>query len=181
MAACMIAFALLQIALFGSTDYRRKADAIVVFGAGVTPDGQCSQALYDRVRTACLLYQQGFSSRLIFSGGPTPGNVHETDAMRDLAVGMGVAPQDITLDREGVNTRATVENTAGLFEQLGARRVLAVSQGYHLPRVKMAYQRKGLEVYTVPAQTTRPLQALPLYVSREVLALWYYYLRPTGI
>ena len=178
LAACMIAFALLQIALFGNTDYRRPADAIVVFGAGLTPDGQCSQALYDRVRTACLLHQQGYSRRSIMSGGPSASGVHETEAMRDLATNLGVPDADIVLDPQGVSTKATVENTCRLFEQLGAKRVLAVSQGFHLPRIKMAYQRKGLEVYTVPAETTRPLEGLPYYVAREVLALWYYYFRP---
>jgi uncharacterized SAM-binding protein YcdF (DUF218 family) len=179
-AGCMVAFALLQMAFFGNTDYRRKADAIVVFGAGLTPEGQCSQALSDRVRTACELYRRGYSRRLILSGGPALGDLHETEAMRELALRLGVADDDIVLDRQGVSTKATVQNTVQLLDQMGARRVLAVSQGYHLPRVKMAYQREGLEVYTVPAETTQPLRALPIYVAREVAALWFYYFRPMG-
>ena len=47
---------------------------------------------------------------------------------------------------------AAVRNTEALFNQLHARRVLVVSHFYHLPRVKLAYQRAGREVYTVPAK-----------------------------
>ena len=53
----------------------------------------------------------------------------------------------------------------------------AVSHFYHLPRIKMAYQRAGIEVYTVPARETRTLLKLPQFVAREVAAFWFYYAR----
>ena len=52
-------FPLAQMWFFGKTDYRRSADVIVVPGARVYSDGTLSQALADRVRTACELYQHG--------------------------------------------------------------------------------------------------------------------------
>jgi hypothetical protein len=39
-------------------------------------------------------------------------------------------------------------------------------------------KRTGIEVYTVPARETYVLTAMPLYIAREVVALWVYYLRP---
>ena len=42
----------------------------------------------------------------------------------------------------------------------------------------MACQRKVLEFCTVLAETTCPLDGLPYFAAREVLALWYYYFRP---
>lgn len=176
---CVVAFTLAQILCFGKTDYRRKADAIVVFGAGVTPDGRCSQALADRVRTACGLFRDGYASRLILSGGPTPGTLHETRAMRDYAIALGVPANRIVLDPDGINTQATVDNTCDLFERLGLGRVLAVSHFYHLPRIKLTYHRGGREVYTVPAERSPPpLTAMPYFVAREIAAIWVYYLRP---
>src|ERR1051326_3548310 len=50
--ASAIVFPIAQIATFGTTDYRRPADVIVVFGAKVYADGTPSDALADRVRTA---------------------------------------------------------------------------------------------------------------------------------
>jgi len=133
--------------------------------------------LADRVRTACDLYRQGLVAKLVFSGGPGDGPVHETQCMRRLARDAGVPDDAIFLDPDGVNTLATVRNTSTLFRSLGATRVLAVSHGYHLPRVKMCYQRHGLEVYTVPATQARTLRAMPFLVVREVAAAWAYYLR----
>jgi uncharacterized SAM-binding protein YcdF (DUF218 family) len=168
---------LLGILFFGTTDYRRPADVAVVFGARAYADGRPSDALADRVRTACDLYRQGLVKRLVFSGGPGDGVVHETESMRRLAIASGVPDGAILLDRKGLNTAATVRNTCPLARTLGATRVIAVSHAYHLPRVKMCYQRHGLEVYTVPATQQRTLRAMPLLVAREVAAAWAYYFR----
>jgi len=175
---CAVGFAVGQMFCFGRTDYRRQADAIVVFGARVYADGRCSDALTDRVRTGSQLYLDGLAERLIFSGGPGDGDIHETEAMKAMAMRMGVPAEAIVLDARGVSTRATVENACVLFERFGVRRVLAVSHFYHLPRIKMSYQRQRREVYTVPAQESYVLTEMPYYMAREVVALWLYYLRP---
>jgi uncharacterized SAM-binding protein YcdF (DUF218 family) len=175
---CAVAFPLAQMWCFGKTDYCRPADAIVVFGAGARADGEPSDALRERVETACELYLAGWAPRLVFSGGPGAGAVHETEAMRRLAVRLGVADADILLDPWGLDTQATVRNTTPLFARLGMRRVLAVSHFYHLPRIKLTYQRAGWEVYTVPAKPVWLLRQLPLFILREVAALWVYYVRP---
>jgi vancomycin permeability regulator SanA len=172
----LVGFPLAQMFCFGMTDYRRSADAIVVFGARVYADGRCSDALADRVRTGCTLYRQGLADRLILSGGPGDANIHETEAMRTLAIQLGVPPLAILRDQAGVNTRATVKNTCDMFDNLAIDRVLVVSHFYHLPRIKMTYQRRRWEVYTVPARETYTLTKMPLYILREVLALWAYYL-----
>jgi uncharacterized SAM-binding protein YcdF (DUF218 family) len=173
--ACSTIFALLQMFCFGKTDYRRSADAIVVFGARAYADGRPSDALADRLRTACDLYKGGYASKLIFSGGPGDGAIHETEAMKNFAVREGVAVDDIILDPAGVNTRATVQNTQSLFAAHHIDRVLCVSHFYHLPRVKLAYQRAGVTVYTVPAEESYFLGRLPIFMAREVAALGKYY------
>jgi uncharacterized SAM-binding protein YcdF (DUF218 family) len=98
--------------------------------------------------------------------------------MKRLAITLGVKSEDIFTDLGGVNTQATVRNTADICRQLNARRVLVVSHFYHLPRIKLAYQRAGWEVYTVPAQESRRLGQLPYNMAREIAALWVYYARP---
>jgi uncharacterized SAM-binding protein YcdF (DUF218 family) len=178
LAALLVAFPLAQMLCFGKTDYRRPADAIVVFGARAYASGRPSDALADRVRTACDLYHDGYASRLIFSGGPGDGEITEPEAMRRFACSLGVPAEAIILDEQGVNTDATVRNTCGLFRVFGLRRVLAVSHFYHLPRVKMCYQRHGAVVYTVPARESYMLTKMPYLIAREVVALWFYYLGP---
>ncbi|MDB6125939.1 MAG: hypothetical protein JWQ71_4932 [Pedosphaera sp.] len=175
---CLVCFPLAQMICFGKTDYRRPADVAVVLGARAYVDGRPSDALADRVRTACQLYREGLVRKLIFSGGPGDGLVHETESMRRMAVQLGVKPQDILTDKSGLNTQATVKNTEVLFSQLNAKHILVVSHFYHLPRIKMAYHRDGWEVYTVPAKESYFLRQTPYMMAREVAALWVYYLRP---
>lgn len=175
---CLIGFPLAQMICFGKTDYRRPADVAVVFGARAYADGRPSDALADRVRTACQLYRDGLVKKLIFSGGPGDGAVHETEAMRRQAVRQGVKAGDILIDSTGLNTQATVKNTEAMFSQLGAHRILVVSHFYHLPRIKMAYHRSGWEVYTVPANESYLLRQTPYFMAREVAAMWVYYFRP---
>jgi uncharacterized SAM-binding protein YcdF (DUF218 family) len=170
-------FPLALMIFFGNTDYRRPADVAVVFGAKVQPDGRLSNALADRIRTACGLYRAGLVKRLVLSGGPGAGEVTEAEAMRRYAITHGVAAEDIIIDNEGLNTEATVRNTSPLFQQWHARRILVVSHFYHLPRIKLAYQRAGFEVYTVPAPQGHLLGKLPFYMAREAAAFWSYYLK----
>jgi len=176
--ACAMIFPLAQMFCFGKTDYRRPADVTVVLGARVYADGRPSDALADRVRTACKLYKDGLTRKLLFSGGPGDGVIHETESMKRMALQLGVKPQDILLDKQGVNTDATVRNTKAIFAQSHPSRILVVSHFYHLPRIKLAYQREGLEVYTVPARESYLLRQMPFNMAREVAALWVYYLRP---
>ncbi len=176
--ACLLLFAVAQMFFFGKTDYRRPADAAVVLGARVYADGRLSDALADRVRTACQLYREGLVRKLIFSGGPGDGAIHETEAMKRVAISLGVSAEDIWLDKAGVSTQATVRNTGALFRQWHASRILVVSHAYHLPRIKLAYQRDGWDVFTVPARESYFLRQMPYNMAREVAALWVYYLRP---
>lgn len=173
----VIAFPIGLMFFLGKTDYRRPADAIVVFGARAYADGTPSHVLADRVRTACQLYHEGLAPRLIVSGGPGEGAVHETECMRLEAVGLGVPNEAILLDPDGLNTWATAKNTRVMFHTEAFERVLAVSHFYHLPRIKMAFQRHGHEVFTVPAQQQYLYSQLPFWMAREVVAFWAYYAR----
>lgn len=177
LAACLFLFPLVQIVFFGTTDYRREADVAVVFGAQVHPGGAPSQTLAWRVDTACELFEDGLVDRLVMSGAVGDSGYDEAQVMRDRAVERGVPASAITVDSQGLNTESTVTNTVHLFDAQGFDRVLAVSNAYHLPRIKLEYRRQGLEVFTVPAEETRRIKETPYLWLREVPAFWVYYLR----
>jgi len=171
----VLTFPLAQVHFFGSTDYRREADIAVVFGARVFANGELTTSLEDRVRTAVGLYTDGLVDTLIMSGGVGESGHDESEVMRDRAIELGVPEDAIVLDHEGLDTDRTVANTVPLFSADGGARVLAVSQFYHLPRIKMAYRAAGQEVYTVPAETSRSIVKTPVLVVREIPAFWLYW------
>ena len=96
--------------------------------------------------------------------------------MTRYAQTLGVPESAIIRDADGINTEATIRNTIAL---VGRPRILAVSHFYHLPRIKMTFQRYGVDVYTVPSETSM-LRGMPFNLAREDAAFWAYYLRRLG-
>jgi vancomycin permeability regulator SanA len=183
-----VAYPVAQIAFFGTTDYRRPAEAAVVLGARVYGNGVPSPLLADRIAAGIELYRAGLVPVLVMSGGDGADGWNEADVMRSQAMASGVPGDAILVDRTGVNTEATVDHTIALLDARagratdgavasGARRIIVVSQAYHLPRVQLAYSEAGVDVITVPAIDPVPIQDMPLLVAREIPAFWVYYLR----
>jgi len=169
-AALLLAlFPLAHVFTFGRTSYARPADWVVVPGARCYADGRPTQTLRERVRTGCRLWREGYAPKLFLSGGPGDGATHETDAMRALAIEEGVPAGEIVIDRDGLNTLATIRHAP-------PGRLLVVSHFYHLPRIKMLARREGRDAYTVPADEERRIRGTPWFVAREVAAFWWYLL-----
>jgi len=176
-AVCVVLFPLAQVLFFGTTDYRRTADMAVVFGAQVHGNGAPSTSLRDRMDTAIGLYKDRLVKKILVSGGVGDSGYNEALVMRDMAVKAGIPEEDVIVDSNGVNTGATVRDSIPFFGPEPHPRVLAVSQFYHLPRIKLAYQRAGWDVLTVPAGTSALIRETPYLVAREIPAFWVYYLR----
>lgn len=155
---------LMHLFSFGATDYTRRAEAIVVFGARAYEDGTPSLALEDRVKHGVRLFHAGTAPRLVLSGAPD-----EVPVMARLAREWGVPEEALVLDPAGLNTHATIAN-------LKERRVVAVSHYYHLARIKLSAHRKGIACATVPCPMTRRLAKEPYFVARECAAFVSYYL-----
>lgn len=170
---------LAHLLTFGATDYRRPADAAVVFGAAVRASGEASPALRDRTLTACRLYEQGLVRFLVLSGARNPARtISEPECMARIALAAGVPSEALILDETGTDSRHSVLRARELARQRGWERVLMVSHDYHLARIKLLSERAGLEALTVPAVETVVWRSKPLYIGREVLAWAYWYLRP---
>ena len=172
--ASLFAFTSVAMGAYAVASRPARADVAVVFGALVHADGTPSRALADRVRAACELYREGRVQRVVVSGGPGRGDVHETTAMRRLAIELGVAAGDVVVDAGGVSSRATVTNVRRLLPRVGGATVVLVSHGYHLPRLRMEMERQGLRGTTWAAAEGGPLPKRPWYALREVAAAWWY-------
>jgi hypothetical protein len=162
----------------GLTDYRRRADAIVVLGARVYADGRPSEALAERVLTGAALYREGLAPRLVVSGGTGEEGHSEARVMRAIAMQAGVPAEAIIEDPLGVSTEATANNLEAIAARHGIRTVLAVSHYHHLPRIKLLFTRRGLPCFTVRADEGETLlRGTPYYVLRETAALSWAFLK----
>ncbi len=138
-------------------------DCILVLGAGVRPDGTPSPMLYDRVRVACDIYTGKVP--ILMSGDHT-GDYNEVGAMKALAMEMGVPSEDIFLDHAGYSTYESIYRAK---EKFGAKRILVVSQGYHLYRALFTAEQLGMEAVGVTSDL-RDYHLQTKYEVRELLA-----------
>ena len=146
----------------------RRADAAMVLGARVWPDGRPSLFLRERVEVGVELYRRGVAGVLLMSGaGLNKEGLDEPGTMRAVALDMGVPDRDILMDPHGVNTWASARGAA----RLGLGSVIACSQEFHLPRSVWLCRQAGLEAQGAsPAVLARPHTAIGY--GREVAAAW---------
>jgi vancomycin permeability regulator SanA len=169
------AIPVLLMMTYGPTDYARPADCAVVLGARVYPDGSPSLALSDRVDEAIRLHQRGLVRRLLMTGGVDRGTGQsEPRAMAARALEAGVPRDAILIDEAGDTTAASARNTAAMLDSAKARpTALVVSHYYHLPRVKLLFERNGVHALTVPAHMSRRLAREPWFLAREIAAFYH--------
>lgn len=140
----------------------------IVFGAGLTRDGQPTAILKDRVETAAKLYFAGKVQKLLMSGDNRFDNYNEPGAMRDYAVRLGVPAGAIVLDYAGRRTYDTCYRARVIF---GLDSALLVTQQFHLPRALFLCNALGLHASGVEANNRHywpPL--LLIWNIREQLA-----------
>ena len=151
-------------------------DCVLVFGCGVHPDGRPSDMLADRVACGVALYENGTSPKLLMSGDHGRADYDEVNVMRNAAVQAGVPGgavetsglpvDDVFMDHAGFSTYESMYRARDVF---GAKRIVVVSQEYHLYRALYVAERLGLDAYGVSADL-RPYAGQQAREIREVLA-----------
>lgn len=141
-------------------------DCILVLGCKVGSNGTPSHMLEDRLRRGVALYDLGAAPKLLMSGDHGTEEYDEVDAMKHYAVDAGIPSSDVFMDHAGFSTYESVYRAKEIF---GAKRIVIVTQEYHLYRALMIARRMGLEAYGVASdyrtyvgQTSRDI--------REILA-----------
>lgn len=124
------------------------ADAIVVLGASVRPDGTPSGILQDRLDDGIALYFAGAASKIIMSGDNGTESYNECWAMKQYAISQGVPSEDVFCDHAGFSTYETMYRARHVF---GADRVVIATQTYHLYRAVYDAQGVGMEAIGVPS------------------------------
>ena len=134
--------------------YKREVnatfDSIVVLGASVRPNGTPSPMLQDRLDRAYYLYNTGVSSKLIMSGDNSSDYYNEVIAMKNYAVSKGIPSEQIYVDHFGVHT---YESMYRLKEIFNVKKVIIVTQDYHLYRSIYIARKLGLDAYSADSST----------------------------
>lgn len=120
-------------------------DCILVLGCGVH-DTTPSHMLEDRLLRGVELYKNGVSDKLLMSGDHGRKNYDEVNVMKAFAVDAGIASEDVFMDHAGFSTYESMYRARDVFK---AKRILIVTQEYHLYRAIYDARALGLDAYGV--------------------------------
>ncbi len=119
-------------------------DAVLVLGCLVRADGSPSGMLRDRLDTALSLSK----TPLIMSGDHGTKEYDEVNAMRSYAISRGVPSERIFMDHAGFCTYDSIYRAKEIF---GAKKIIIVTQEYHLHRALYIARAMGLDAVGVSA------------------------------
>lgn len=127
-----------------------KADAVVVLGAQVKPDGKPSVMLRERLDTGIEIYKAGLTERIIMSGDHGSDDYDEVNTMKDYAIEQGVPSEHIFMDHAGFSTYESMYRAKEIFQ---AENIIVVTQKYHLYRAIYDAEAMGMRAEGVACDT----------------------------
>ena len=150
-----------------SKDYSnlKDIDCIVVLGAKIWGD-KPSPMLEDRLLQAIELYEANVSPKIIMSGDHGTDEYDEVNTMKDYAIEKGVPSENIFMDHAGFSTYESIYRAKEIF---GAKKIVIVTQKYHLYRALHIANSLGIEAYGVGSDPRQYVGAA-YREAREILA-----------
>lgn len=158
-------------------DNYENSDLIVVFGNKVETSGLPSERLKRRLDKAVKLYNEGTAKKIVVSGALGIEGFNEPDVMKKYLVGCKVAADDVITDSAGFDTFSTVRNVRAMPFVKNDSRIIAVTDYYHIPRAKMAFQKAGFKNVGAARANIAPETTDIKSIIREFAAYYYYLFR----
>ena len=159
------------------TDETRRVEAIVVLGTAQF-NGRPGPVLRARLDRALALYQDGYAPLIVVTGGKQQGDAFtEAEAGHAYLTERGVPATAILLEAEGSDSWESMQAVDALLAARSLSRVLLVSDGFHLFRLKKMAHDLGLTAFAAPVRDSpiRPGGPTELsYVVREAGGLLVY-------
>ena len=167
--AIVYTVALAGVLVTSQHDQRRPADAIVVLGAAQY-NGRPSPVLRARLDHALALYREGYAPLILVTGGVGRGDTtSEAIVGRRYLVARDVPAEDVVAQPVGRSTRTSMTAVGGWLRERGLRRVLLVSDPFHMFRLRLEARRTDLEAYTSPTESS-PISDNPVLELRYLFA-----------
>ena len=140
-------------------------DCIIILGAGIWGD-KPSPMLEDRLLEGIKLYQNDVSDKIIMSGDHGRKEYDEVNIMKEYAIEKGIESSNIFMDHAGFSTYESLYRLKEIFK---AKKVVIVTQKYHLHRALYIAKQLGLEAYGVNSDP-RKYKGQTFREIREILA-----------
>jgi len=132
-------------------DAAAPADAIVVLGAAQY-DGRPSPVFRARLDHAVALFRRGLAPRVVVTGGTGTGDtVSEATVGRRYLLAAGLPGSAVDAESAGRSSAPSLRAAADRVRAAGGARVILVSDGFHMLRLRFLAHRFGLAAVGSPA------------------------------
>jgi uncharacterized SAM-binding protein YcdF (DUF218 family) len=154
--ACYAGTVYFRIVRQSEKNEARSTDAIVVFGAAEY-DGRPSPVYKARLDHAAQLYHRGLAPIVITTGGAGGDpRFSEGEVGREYLKTLGVPDNQLIAETQSDDTAESARRVSTIMYVNGMHSCLAVSDGYHIFRIKQMLGREGITVYGAPRPNSRP-------------------------
>jgi len=134
----------------------QSADAIVVFGAAEY-SGRPSPVYRARLDHAFDLFQRGIAPVVITTGGAAADpSFSEGGVGHDYLMHRGVSDSSLIAETQGSDTAHSAERIAVIMRANHMQSCVAVSDAYHVFRIRKLLEHEGIQVYVSPRPDSRP-------------------------
>jgi uncharacterized SAM-binding protein YcdF (DUF218 family) len=133
-----------------------SADAIVVFGAAEYA-GHPSPVFRARLDHAYDLFERGAAPVVITTGGSAADpTFSEGGVGHDYLMHRGIPEAKLIAETQGSDTASSAERVAVIMRTNRMRSCVAVSDAYHVFRIRKLLEHEGVQVYVAPRPDSRP-------------------------
>jgi uncharacterized SAM-binding protein YcdF (DUF218 family) len=169
--ACAVVFAFLAHAIIHDSHQQElhHADAIIVFGAAEY-DGRPSPVYRARLDHADDLFRRGLASIVITTGGAAADpNFSEGGVGHDYLMRRGVPESALIAETQASDTAESAERVGVIMRANRMKTCLAVSDAYHVFRIRKMLEHEGVQVYLAPRLDSRPRSVVQraITITRE--------------
>jgi len=135
------------------------ADAIVVFGAAEYA-GRPSPVYRARLDHALELFERGLAPVIITTGGAASDpQFSEGGVGHDYLMHRGVPEASLIAETQGSDTAQSAERVAVIMRANHMHSCVAVSDAYHVFRIRKLLEHEGVQVYVAPRPDSTPHSA----------------------
>ena len=134
----------------------KKADVIAIFGAAEYA-GHPSPVYKARLDHGYELFEEGMAPVVITTGGAGQDpDFSEGGVGRDYFLRRGVPEQALIAETQGSDTAQSAARVANIMRANGMHSCIAVSDAYHVFRIRALLEHEGVQVELAPRPESRP-------------------------
>ncbi len=143
-----------------------QAQAIIILGASLKPDGTPSDALKDRLIRGAELFQAGKAPTILITGDGGLNRTDEITSMRNFLLDLQIPDQSIIEDREGYRT---YESCKRAKQEFNIDNAIIVTQQFHLVRALYICNAMGVDSTGI-ASDLQTYEKINFFTLRDWLA-----------